>query len=140
MEELSNEQAYSLPSGASMATQISRAGNYAFFGRTQYQGRYYSEFGPAALLHVDGFLATGPRSNYTISKSADNSYTIVDRTGKDGTQTVTNPFRLDFTDVSVAFDVDGNAGKIYRLYQSAFNRQPDQTAAAVANGIVYIRP
>jgi hypothetical protein len=125
VEQLSNEQTYPLPTGASLSTQISRPGNYAFFGRTQYQGRYYSEFGPAALLHVDGFLATGPLSNYTITKTGDNSYTIVDQTGKDGTQTVTNPFRLDFTDVSLAFDIDGNAGKMYRLYQSAFNRQPD---------------
>jgi serralysin len=33
--------------------------------------------------------------------------------------------RLQFTDVSVALDIDGNAGKLYRLYGAAFDREPD---------------
>ena len=34
--------------------------------------------------------------------------------------------RLQFTDKTLAFDIDGNAGQAYRLYQAAFDRVPDQ--------------
>src|SRR5207237_620506 len=30
-----------------------------------------------------------------------------------------------FDDFSVAYDIDGDAGQAYRLYQAAFNRTPD---------------
>ncbi|MEC4717818.1 DUF4214 domain-containing protein [Noviherbaspirillum sp. CPCC 100848] len=33
--------------------------------------------------------------------------------------------RLVFVDGTVALDIDGNAGQVYRLYQAAFNRSPD---------------
>ena len=33
--------------------------------------------------------------------------------------------RLAFTDQNIALDVNGNAGQAYRLYQAAFDRQPD---------------
>jgi len=37
-----------------------------------------------------------------------------------------NVDRLTFVDLSVAFDVKGNAGQAYRVYKAAFNREPDQ--------------
>lgn len=33
--------------------------------------------------------------------------------------------RVSFDDLNVAFDIDGNAGKAYRLYEAAFDRDPD---------------
>jgi hypothetical protein len=33
--------------------------------------------------------------------------------------------RVVFSDLSVAFDISGNAGQVYRLYQAAFDRRPD---------------
>lgn len=33
--------------------------------------------------------------------------------------------RLRFTDVSLALDLEGNAGQVYRLYRAAFGRTPD---------------
>jgi len=33
--------------------------------------------------------------------------------------------RIHFEDGSLAYDVDGNAGQAYRLYEAAFNRDPD---------------
>jgi hypothetical protein len=33
--------------------------------------------------------------------------------------------RVQFTDGTLAFDVDGNAGMAYRIYQAAFDRTPD---------------
>lgn len=34
--------------------------------------------------------------------------------------------RIQFTDKSVALDIDGNAGMAYRLYKAAFDRMPDK--------------
>jgi hypothetical protein len=34
--------------------------------------------------------------------------------------------RLHFSDISLAFDIDGVGGEVYRLYQAAFNRVPDK--------------
>ncbi len=45
--------------------------------------------------------------------------------GPDGSDTLVNVERLDFSDAHLAFDVDGNAGQIYRLYKAAFARTPD---------------
>lgn len=42
-----------------------------------------------------------------------------------GTDTLTNVERLRFADVAVAFDIEGHAGDVYRLYQAAFDRRPD---------------
>ncbi|MBC3920095.1 DUF4214 domain-containing protein [Undibacterium sp. CY18W] len=33
--------------------------------------------------------------------------------------------RVKFTDTTIAFDITGNAGQAYRLYQAAFDRKPD---------------
>ena len=50
---------------------------------------------------------------------------MVSVTGEEGFDTLTNVERLQFNDGVVAFDVQGNAGTAYRLYQAAFNRTPD---------------
>ena len=42
-----------------------------------------------------------------------------------GTEILTNIERLQFADNSLALDIEGNAGEVYRLYQAAFNRPPD---------------
>ena len=68
---------------------------------------------------------SGARANYTITSSG-STYTVVDKRGIDGTDTITNVERLQFTDTSVAFDTAGTAGQAFRLYQAAFNRSPDQ--------------
>ena len=34
--------------------------------------------------------------------------------------------RIHFTDQTLAFDVEGNAGQAYRLYKAAFDRTPDK--------------
>ncbi len=36
-----------------------------------------------------------------------------------------NTERLEFADYTLALDLDGTAGQVYRLYQAAFDRQPD---------------
>jgi hypothetical protein len=39
--------------------------------------------------------------------------------------TYEGPGLIKFADTHVSFDIDGGAGQVYRLYQAAFNRQPD---------------
>lgn len=78
------------------------------------------------MVFDTGPILTGPHAAYTILMSNE-TLTLLDNTGRDGTQTIKNPVRIDFTDLSLAFDFDGNAGKAYRLYRAAFNRKPDTT-------------
>jgi hypothetical protein len=40
--------------------------------------------------------------------------------------TLTSIERIQFDERSVAYDIDGVAGKAYRLYQAAFDRAPDE--------------
>jgi methionine-rich copper-binding protein CopC len=73
---------------------------------------------------TDTVLYNINRSNFTVTKNS-NGYTVTDNTGAAGTDTLTNIERLQFSDMSLALDINGNAGQSYRLYQAAFNRTPD---------------
>jgi hypothetical protein len=98
---------------------------------------------------VDTVAYSGSKSNYTLTKGA-STYTVTDRTGVDGTDTLTNIERLQFSDRTVALDISGTAGQAYRVYQAAFNRTPDNgglkywiglmdggyTLAGVASGFI----
>lgn len=44
---------------------------------------------------------------------------------RDNIHLLTNVERLSFSDLSLAFDTDGVAGKAYRLYKATFDRPPD---------------
>lgn len=61
------------------------------------------------------------RSAYVISRTEDG----LNVTGTEGNNTLTGIERLRFSDTLLAFDIDGNAGQIYRLYRAAFDREPD---------------
>lgn len=121
--ELADKREYRATSGG-FTLSHSTPGSYLLFPRVELHGLYDSDPGAPATVVVDGALLTGPRASYTISRSG-GVLTIVDNSGRDGTQTVRDPLRLDFTDQTLAFDIDGNAGQTYRLYRAAFNRQPD---------------
>jgi len=64
---------------------------------------------------------SGARAAYTLTKTA-TGYTVQSSAGTD---TLTGVERLQFSDSTLALDVSGNAGQVYRLYQAAFNRTPD---------------
>jgi Ca2+-binding RTX toxin-like protein len=67
----------------------------------------------------------GASTNYTITKTA-TGFTITDKTGADGTDTLLNVERLQFSDTTVGLDADGIGGEAYRIYKAAFNRTPDK--------------
>lgn len=70
---------------------------------------------------IDTAIFSGSRSAYSISQST-SSATVV---GSDGTDSLINVERLQFSDKTIALDITGNAGQAYRIYQAAFDRTPD---------------
>lgn len=89
------------------------------------------------VLDVHG-AATVPVGNYNISGSAGldtlafggahTQYTVTSETvsGPEGASTISGVERIMFSDhFGIALDVAGDAGQAYRLYQAAFDRQPD---------------
>ncbi|MFZ6743609.1 DUF4214 domain-containing protein [Undibacterium sp. JH2W] len=87
-----------------------------------YEGNY--------LTHVAGSSRTV--KNYTITQTA-TGMTVEDLVNvipvghnlPPNIDHLTNIERLRFPDISIAFDIKGAAGEAYRLYQAAFNREPD---------------
>jgi len=74
----------------------------------------------------DTVFLQGTRAQYTANL-ANGVLTLTDSvSGRDGTDTISNVERIAFTDSTVAFDVAGDAGQAYRLYQAALDRTPDQ--------------
>jgi hypothetical protein len=96
--------------------------------------------GPTTLYGLSSVSYSGNRANYTITSSG-GIVTVKDNVGSDGTASYTNLKRIYFADSAVAFDIDGVAGQVYRLYKAAFDRQPDvgglgfQIAAVEASGL-----
>jgi hypothetical protein len=70
-------------------------------------------------------LFVGNRSNYSVLGGT-NGVSVTDNVGSEGTHDVSTLARLQFADRQVALDINGNAGKVFRLYQAAFDRAPDQ--------------
>ncbi len=77
---------------------------------------------------TDTVIFSGNRANFTIAKTgaSTGAYTVTDQAGTGGTDVLVNVERLQFGDKMVGFDVTGNGGQAYRLYQAAFDRAPDQ--------------
>jgi serralysin len=73
----------------------------------------------------DTFVVNGVSDNYVVDRGV-YGVTVFDKTGQNGTDNLINVERIKFNDTMVALDIDGNAGQIYRLYQAAYDRVPDQ--------------
>jgi hypothetical protein len=70
---------------------------------------------------IDTAVFSGARSAYTVTKTT-TGYSVQ---ASGGTDTLAGVERLQFADTTIALDIDGNGGQVYRLYQAAFNRVPD---------------
>ena len=73
-------------------------------------------------LGLDTAIFTGTRADHTITQTA-TGWTV--RSTADGTDTLQNVERLQFSNETLALDINGVAGQAYRIYQAAFNRTPD---------------
>ena len=71
---------------------------------------------------LDRASFSGARADYTVLKTA-GGFSVSDGAG--AVDSVSGVERLVFADASVGLDIDGAGGKMYRLYQAAFDRQPD---------------
>ena len=70
---------------------------------------------------IDGAYYTGGRSEYGVTRTG-TGFRVADLHGVDGVDTLVNIERLSFEDVSVAFDIDGNAGTVARFIGAVFGR------------------
>lgn len=70
---------------------------------------------------LDTLVLDGQAAQYTLSATADGW--LVEGFGRD---LVAGVERIRFSDTTMAIDIDGVAGQVYRLYQAAFARTPDQ--------------
>lgn len=71
---------------------------------------------------IDTVIFSGTRASHTITKTA-KGWTV--SSTADGTDTLQNVDRLQFSNETLALDINGAAGQAYRIYQAAFNRTPD---------------
>jgi Ca2+-binding RTX toxin-like protein len=71
---------------------------------------------------LDSIILDDAMSTFSIMQAADGSIQVT-KSGE--TITLMNVERLDFTNGVLGFDIDGNAGQAYRLYQAALGRAPD---------------
>jgi len=85
---------------------------------------------------VDTAVFAGPRSAYTITAMPDASLRVVDDTLVDGTDTLRNFERLEFSDVGLALDTAGNAGAMYGLWWALFDRDPTPSEFAHWVGVL----
>ena len=70
---------------------------------------------------LDYAVYTNPKSSYTITKNT-TDYSVI---GAEGSDTLKNIDRIQFSNETLALDINGTAGQAYRIYQAAFNRTPD---------------
>ncbi len=76
---------------------------------------------------LDAAVYTGKRSDYTVTRAA-TGFTVEDKQGIDGRDSLISIERLLFADSAIALDVGASeiAGKAYRIYKAAFARTPDE--------------
>ncbi|MET0857646.1 MAG: DUF4214 domain-containing protein [Telluria sp.] len=79
-----------------------------------------TQVSPASTALVHGYFA-----NYTITRSADGTVTLFNQRDRSTETFAPSLQSIGFADEVVSFDVAGMPGQVYRLYQAAFNRQPD---------------
>jgi hypothetical protein len=72
----------------------------------------------------DRVIFKGVAADYKVSKVGD-TVKIDALSNGQGHDTLVNIERVQFSDLAMAYDTDGSAGKAFRLYQSAFDRTPD---------------
>lgn len=68
---------------------------------------------------VDTAIYGGGRAGFDITRSG-STFTVTDRQGTFGTDTLDRVERLEFSDVKLAFDMDGSAGNTARMIGAAF--------------------
>jgi Ca2+-binding RTX toxin-like protein len=85
---------------------------------------------------LDTARFSGMRANYTLASIPTGIEVRDNVSGRDGIDTLAGIERLQFSDGVLAFDASGNAGQVYRLYQAAFARTPDNAGLKHNIGLI----
>jgi hypothetical protein len=104
------------------------------------QDRMFSEIGNGGLLFqdiarmsqthtgsdaIDTYLFSGSRNDFRVEFDSGSSIGVSNASSRSTPDVLFNIERIQLNDGYLAFDTDGNAGQMYRLYQAAFDRDPD---------------
>jgi hypothetical protein len=74
---------------------------------------------------IDLVYFRGPSSDYLIKAATGSTFTVTDiRTVRDGADSLDEVERLRFSDTAVGLDINGNSGKVFRVYKATFARNP----------------
>lgn len=75
---------------------------------------------------LDTSVYVGNSSEYLISLGSITSQVVDSFIERDGTDSLTNIERLQFSDTNIALDIEGTAGQAYRIYEAVLGRAPDK--------------
>lgn len=119
---------YTIADNAVIENAIGGSGNDMLFGNAS-NNTFTGNAGNDTITGdagLDVAIYATARANATTS-NANGTITVNAGASGLGTDTLDGIERLQFSDGTLAFDLDGSSGQTYRLYQAAFNRTPDQT-------------
>jgi Domain of unknown function (DUF4214) len=74
---------------------------------------------------LDSLLVAGERSNVTVAQH-DDGHIAFSHADTPHDLKLDGVERIQFDDGAIAFDIEGNGGQAYRLYQASFDRIPDE--------------
>jgi hypothetical protein len=115
---------YSSYSGVTVKASYTAAGAATAGGDTLTNGTGNNAVD--GLAGLDTYISLSPGANYYLSLNS-GIWTLTDRYGSEGTDTLTNIERLRFSTGVQAIDIGAGqtGGMGYRIYKAAFNRTPD---------------
>ncbi|MER0214891.1 MAG: hypothetical protein DU481_01570 [Nitrosomonas sp.] len=90
---------------------------------------------------IDTASYSGPLPTYVIQLNLADKLKVIDQKlapGSDGTDTLQSIERLIFTDVGLALDLDGSAGKVAKLIGAVFGAESVSNKGYVAIGLHYL--
>ena len=83
---------------------------------------------------IDTASYSGPRQQFSLSK-AQEGYRLTDQSGTEGSDTLIGIERLEFGDIGLALDLDGNAGFVAKLLGAVFGASAIDKADYVHAGL-----
>ncbi|MEZ5634469.1 hypothetical protein [Nitrosomonas sp.] len=83
---------------------------------------------------ADTTIFSYPMANYIVSRNA-GGIEVIDTINDDGQDTLINIERLQFSDVGIAYDLDGNAGQVAKLIGAVFGAEHVHNPRIVGIGL-----
>ena len=87
---------------------------------------------------LDSMIYQKSSENYTVTKKGATTWLVSDKTGGDGNDTLTNIERIHFSNKSIAFDIDGNAGTTAKIIGAVFGKSALGNPNYVGIGLYFL--